>query len=105
MQVSGPGWDYQLKEHNYFIEKLMQEMTILGQKIGKSRNKNPRGPTDDTLKKYRLFKKIKDADQDFTYEQVAQEASISEGEEYRAEDVQNAYRSMGVKWKKGKKSQ
>lgn len=105
LQVSGPGWDYQLEQHNYFIEKLLQEVTNIGQKIGVSKKINPRGPNDDTLENYLIFKKIKDTNPDFTYEDVAQEASISEGRSYKAEDVRNAYRSMEVKWKKGKKSQ
>lgn len=72
-----------------------------------TRNYQERGPSAETKRRAEMFKAIKDEHPDWSYAQVAREATRTAraraglGEKpptYKAEDVRNAYRAMGWTW-------
>lgn len=57
-----------------------------------------RGVRDSTRKRAETFKAIKDANPRSSYVEVAMRASKESDEEITAENVRNAYRTMGWEW-------
>lgn len=82
-------------------ERRHQELLEAIKAVAKGRDKQAqtkKGPSPETRERFRMFKAMKDAHPEYSYEKVAMEISFRCNKNYTREDVRNAYRALGEKW-------